>query len=400
MNGFMKCVIKALLPTLPFLLLANSLSAGEMRTWTDNQGRKVEAELVSSSETNLVMKLANGKEVDFLIGRLSPEDQEYLKANREPSKGNTTNAKPELNFDAPWPERVSFKDDPNVSIIEEIPETKRFIYESANFRYVCDVRLAQSVVQGFARLFETTNLYCLSLPLGFSGGVKTKGKYQILLFEKIEDYVKEGGPPDSAGVFMSGRDLIMVPLTSLGVRPVGSSYMLDRDKSSKTLPHEIVHQLTPEPYFEAGSVGWFSEGVAEYVALSPYRSGSYNVRSNFASIFEYVTAFSKEYRTGRNLGTTINLPPIEKFFTQGYSSFLSNAPLNYGAGALITYYFFHFDGNGDAKRIKAFLKALQDGKKEKEALDVLLDGRTFKQLEEEIKKAWSRKGVDFYFSAG
>lgn len=395
------CPIARIAPLLWILLFPGVLPAGEMRTWTDIQGRKVEAELIRASDTNLVMRLANGKEVDFPVARLSPSDQEYLKARQPSSKGETpTTGTPVLNFDAPWPERVSFKDDPEISIIEENPDTKRFVYESANFRYVCDVRLARSVVQGFARLFETTNLYCHSLPLGFNGGEKTNGKYQILLFEKFEDYVEEGGPPESAGVFMGGRNLIMVPLNSLGVRPVGSGYMLDRDKSSKTLPHEITHQLTPSRYFNKGSRGWFTEGIAEYVAITPYRTGSYNVRSNFKPIVEYVTAFSKEYNTGRNIGTKIKLPPLEEFFTQEYSAFLANASLNYGAAALLTYYFFHFDGDGDAKRIKAFLNALQDGKQGKEALAVLLDGRTYDQLEQEIQKAWGRKGVDFTFGPG
>ena len=56
----------------------------------------------------------------------------------------------------------------------------------------------------------------------------------------------------------------MVPLESLGVRTLGSGYTLDRGKSNNTLPHELIHQLTPPPYFRHGSVGWFIEGIAEY----------------------------------------------------------------------------------------------------------------------------------------
>ena len=55
-------------------------------------------------------------------------------------------------------------------------------------------------------------------------------------------------------------------------------------------------------------------------------------------------------------------------------------------------------GEGDGKRIKAFLKVLREGKEGEKALDVLLDGRTFEQLEKDIVKAWGRKGVDFTFS--
>ena len=56
------------------------------------------------------------------------------------------------------------------------------------------------------------------------------------------------------------------------------------------------------------------------------------------------------------------------------------------------------DGNGDGKRIKRFLQALHEGAEGDKALEVLLDLRTFGELEDEIIKAWSRKGVDFTFS--
>jgi hypothetical protein len=56
------------------------------------------------------------------------------------------------------------------------------------------------------------------------------------------------------------------------------------------------------------------------------------------------------------------------------------------------------DRNEDAARIKNFLKALNEGKDGEDALNVLLDGQTWEELEEEIAKAYSRKGVDFTFS--
>ncbi len=138
----------------------------------------------------------------------------------------------------------------------------------------------------------------------------------------------------------------MVPLTSLGVRPVGSGYMFDRDKSSKTLPHELVHQLTPNRYYAPGSLGWFTEGIAEYVAVTPYRSGSYNVKLNFKPIVEYVTAYGKDGDGGRALGEKINLGSLRDFMLQSYSSFTANSQVNYGCGLLITNYFLHIGPRG------------------------------------------------------
>jgi hypothetical protein len=388
-----------------FLLLTGLAGAFESRSWTDVQGRKIEATMVREEGSSVVLKLKDGREVPYPLAKLSASDALYVQGVRSEPKAETsqkatisTNETDIANFDSKWPELVKFDEDPEIITVEEDIEKKRFIYESANYRYTCDVRLSKSVVKGFAVMFEATHLFCRSLPLGVNGGVKVKGKHQIILFEKFEDYVKAGGPPSSSGVFMSGRNIVMVPLTSLGVQKVGSGYMLDRDKSSSTLPHELTHQLTPEPYYQKGSMGWFTEGLAEYVATTPYRSGGYNVRANQKPIVDYATGYGSKDRGGRALGTEIKLPALKKFMLQEYSQFLEQPQLNYGCGLLITNYFLHMDGDGDGKRIKAYLKALHENKDAEESLSILLDGRTFEELTKDIVKAWSRKGVDFTFS--
>ena len=383
--------------TLSFSLLFLSLAhAAEVRSWTDIQNRKIEAALLRVEDKTVILKLKDGREVPYPLSKLSLADCKYVEQSR--ALPSAEKAEQGLNFGLPWPERIKFGEDPEVDTVEEDPEKKRFIYESANYRYVCDVRLSKSVVKGFAVLFEATHLYCRSLPLAINGGKTVDDKHQILLFEEFDDYVKAGGPPGSAGVFIGGRGVVMVPLTSLGVRPMGSGYMLDRDKSSKTLPHELVHQLTPEAYFGKGAMGWFTEGLAEYVAVTPYRSGAFSVRGNQKDIFDYATGFGSKDMGGRGLGTKIGLPALKTFMFQDYSQFLAQPQLNYGCGLLITTYFFHLDGEGDGKRIKAFLKALHDGVVGEKALDLLLGGRGFDQLEEDIMKAWGRKGVDFTFA--
>lgn len=372
------------------------------RVWTDEKGRKTKAELLKIENNCAVLLLPDGREAPFPIEKLSKIDQAFIKkfeldGDHEDEVEENEEAVT-LNFNDPWPERISFKDDPEIETIIEDADEKSFIYESANYRYNCDVRLSKSVVKGFAVMFEATHQFVRELPLGVNGGKKKNGKYQIILFETESDYAKAGGPPGSAGVFIGGKNIVMVPLTSLGVRPVGSGYMLDRDKSSKTLPHELVHQLTPSRYYAEGSMGWFTEGLAEYVAITPYRSGSYNVKKNFKPIVEYVTAYGKKGNGGRALGEEINVGSLKSFMLQPYGLFTLNAQLNYGCGLLITNYFFHMDREEDGARIKNFLKALNEGKEGEEALEVLLAGQTFEEMEQEIAKAYSRKGVDLIFS--
>lgn len=382
------------------------------RTWTDTQGRQIEATLVDSTDTEVILQLDSDNQIFRLpLSKLSAEDLKFLgkKAPAVPDKGPAPAppkkelppkpgpAEPagELNFNAPWPQTVKFDADPQIKTVTEDKETKKFIYESTNYRFVCNVRLSQSVVKGFAVMFESTYNYCRALPLAISGGSKTDGKYLILLFETKEQYVEAGGPPTSAGVYMPGRNTVMVPLTSLGVRPVGSSYMLDRDKASGTLVHEITHQLTPGPYYSRGAMGWFSEGLAEYVTATPYRSGVFKVKSNFDDIVAYATGYGKDDTRGRALGDKISAPALKDFMLMSYSNFTGpRANFNYGFGLILTTYFLHLDGDGDAARAKKFLQALRAGKTGQEAVDVLLDGRSYQEMQEAISKGWKRKRVE------
>lgn len=380
---------------LPWLLICHSSFAFalEPRLWLDSQGREVQASYVRSDGRNVILKLTDGRELPFPLEKLTLADRSYVEKILEKA-----NQEPEINFDAPWPERVGFSEDPEIQIIAEDVEKKQFIYESANYRYTSDVRLAASLVKGFAVMFEATHLYCRTLPLSLRSDRRVAGKYQIRLFEKEADYIKAGGIDSSAGVFMSDTGIVMVPLTSLGVRPVGSGYMLDRDKSSKTIPHELTHQLTPDAYFQKGALGWFSEGIAEYVASTPYRSGSYNVRGNLDDIIEFATGYGKKGMGGRALGDKISLIPLKTFMLKDYPSFMEDGQLNYGIALLITTYFLAMDGEGDAKRMKTYLAALLDGRDAEKSLDLLLDGRTFEELEKDITQAWGRKGIDLFFA--
>ena len=388
---------------LPLLLAALSLVAvpAWARTWTDTEGRSLEASLVKASDTEVTLQLDSTKKlVTFPLTRLCTADREFLKSeSKAPADKDTAPSADEgVNFDAPWPKTIRFDEDPQIATVEEDKDKKRFVYESSHYRFICDVRLAQSVVKGFAMMFESTYLYCRALPLAISGGGMTQGKYQILLFESKDGYIQAGGPPSSAGVFIPAKKSVMVPLTSLGVRAMGSGYILDRDKANSTLVHELTHQLTPDAYYEEGALGWFSEGLAEYTTATPYRSGIFKVKSNFDDIVAYATGYGKDDTRGRALGDKISAPALKDFMLMSYGNFTGpRANFNYGFGLILTTYFLHLDGEGDAARAKKFLQALRDGKRGQQAIDVLLDGRSYEEMEEAISKGWKRKRVEIEF---
>jgi len=302
------------------------------------------------------------------------------------------------NFDAEWPKLVkSFT--PEITVVEEDKENKVFTYHSPNYEFVSDVQLSKSVLKNFSTLFEATRNYCQELPLSLvKAHIPDKTvRFRILLFGTKGEYYKNGGPQGSAGVYRSGSGEILIPLTSLGVKKVGSKYTYDYKSTNKTLPHEIAHQLTNTEYFRPGARGWFSEGLAEYIAVTDYRSGKFMVNGNRRDIVDYVTDVSKRDNRGRRLGTEITAPDLKEFMLMSYSEFTSNGNFNYGFSALITYYFLHMDGEGERKNLNNFLKALNSGKVGEEAVNELLAGRTFDELEKAITKAWRSRRVKIMF---
>lgn len=399
-------------------LHAHELSA---RTFTDTQGREIEATVVEIDEDSAKLKLdSNGKTHDIPFTKLSQQDVDFLKASmqaeadeaesakqtsKKKSKKNKRKSTQDLidehglkeNFDAPWPGIVSVSVSTEASAVTENKEENIFIYHSPNYEFTCDVRLSKSVLTKFAVMFEATRELYRQLPIS-SMKAHVPGEQhrnKILLFETKETYLKNGGPIGSAGAYFPAKDAILVPLTSLGVKKVGSSYMFDHDKSNKTLPHEIIHQLTDGEYYASGAIGWFSEGMADYCATTPYRSGKFLVKTNASAIKEYATAYGKDNNGGRNMGTEFDAPDLKSYMTMSYGQFTQNGNFNYGLGLLITYYFFHMED--DRSNITAFLKALKEGKEGDAALEVLLNGRSYDELEEQITKKWRSKGVRITF---
>ncbi len=376
--------------------------AEPIRVWTDDQGRTVEARYLSSDDSVVVLQLEDGRESRFPIAKLSPEDLTYLQkirgAQTEHDPTKTAQNLPAPNFQSDWPATVKNASSGEVTTVLEDVEKGEFIYESDHYQFISDVRLAQSLVKGFATVFESTHAFCRALPLGLNQVSANGRKHQIFLFEKVKTYWKKGGPLNSLGVYLSDSKIIMVPLTSLGVKKVGSGYMLNLDECSKTLPHELTHQLTPDPYYEIGSVGWFIEGIAEYVATTPYRSGTFMAASNVDEIIDYATAFDRDSMVGRNVGEVIQMPPLEQFLMRNYQDPYPDMNQLYAVSLLLTTYFIKMDGEGDGRRLQAFLKALHAGKKGQEALDFLLDGRSYGQLEQDVAKAWKSKGIRIFFA--
>ncbi len=73
--------MKKLLTLAVIGMLTASITAGEMRTWTDSKGRNVTAEMVGMKDGKVLMKLESGKTLAFPLNLLSPADQKFVRDN-------------------------------------------------------------------------------------------------------------------------------------------------------------------------------------------------------------------------------------------------------------------------------------------------------------------------------
>ncbi len=371
---------------------------GAERDWTNSTGKMIRAELVEVQGDKAVLRMG-GKDFPVPVASLSPEDRQFIATWEKGAPADlSADAAVKPNWDGAWPSLVSADVNQPIEVLKEDEAAGEYVYASPHYEFICDVKLNTSVVKRFSLLFEATNQVCRELPLGMVKPFR-ESRHKIHLFETEQAYFAKGGPEGSAGVYISrdGEGDILVPLTSLGVKKVGSNYSVDYDKENTTLSHEITHQLTDAVYFSEGSRGWFTEGLAEYVANSGYRSGKFDI-DDLGKLKAQVTAYGEDGRGGRALGENIFAPDLQAFFTQDYGAFVANANLNYGLAALVVYYFFHMDGNKDAANVKAFLKALKEGKPATEAYEGLLAGRAWDQMEADITQGWRSRGVKITFN--
>jgi hypothetical protein len=382
---------------------ASGAVAGEAaRTWTSRDGRSFQGVLLGVADGKARVARADGKEFELALESLSAADQahaqKFLKAApKVVSGGMLAGYDPsKADFTRTWPRDVDVPQDTSITVIEEDKEGKKFIYESPHFRFECDALLRSALLSKLATMFEVAYAAHREVPLG---NRRTRaagsGKFRARLFEKEEDYRKAGGPAGSAGVYMGDKDVFMVPLENLGVKKSGTGYTYDSKGDFHVLFHEITHQLWADYDMKAGT--WMVEGFAEYMALMPFRGNRITLTQGRQEIPDYAIAYGRGGDGGRALGEEFSMPRLEKFMAMDQPEFYKKMNFNYGCGLLLVYYFAELDGERDGKLLRDCFKAMHDGARGEDARKVLLNGRTYEQLETEFALAMRKAGAKITF---
>lgn len=365
---------------LVFSLAAIASSQEAERAWTSADGKKMTGTLEAFDGVTVQIRTAKAA-FKFPISRLSPEDQKYIKdwaANKPAAVG-------------PWPDFVEVPLDLPVQTVSEAEGT--CIYRSPHFEFRSPIRLSQSVIREFARIFEATFEAVKALPVGFDPKANESGFFVTELFRTKEEYYAAGGPEGSGGVYKTRDDKIMIPLEFLGVKAVGNRFILEPRGDNDVLKHEIAHQVTRR-WLLLSDV-WFVEGLAEYIAAARYKDGRYTFKNIAGSVEEYVFQ-----RTDQTAYPMLPVETLLNITFQEWAAALTGSGINrnYPSANLLMFYFLHLDGDGKGTAVAEYLRALDKGEDQAAAMKKhLVRDREMAALSQDVRDKLRGVGIRVEF---
>ncbi len=339
-----------------------------LRPWKDTQGRVLQASFISSTAESVTVRMADGREHDIPLTRLSPEDQAFVKTQAAltptlaPGPATAAASAP-----AParvpvekrvWPQNVIVNSrSVEIQPVEESAPARRFVYRSEAFEFMSQAKLAGSVMKEVARTFEATRALVTALPWGVvcrpPEGLE---RYQAALYETRNDYIAAGGPENSGGVYMTGEKIFKVPFPSMGLEMRGKTWFKNDNYSGDTLIHEITHQMMHDylPFLPV----WVIEGTAEYTEMLPYNAGTFRADAHKGALRDHIAEMMK-----RGYGAQIaNLETHMKMNRSEWGGIAesSNRAMGelYFRSVLIVYFFCHLDGDKKGTRFMKFMDAV------------------------------------------
>jgi hypothetical protein len=265
-------------------LLVCSLAMSESRSWTNAQGKQIQAGFGGLKDGNVTLILASGQSAVVALTSLSVEDQTWVRLNA--SKAVVGIADPADAARIPWDKRrmPSEVREPmlymNIRVVKEEPGD--CIYESGHFQFKTSAKLGAILMKDVCRAFESTYELVRLMPWGITPKPEEgRKKFQAELYATREQYLASGAPSWSAGVYVRKDKVFRMPFDELGIsNTVGANgaYYRKGEINNDTITHEITHQMMHEylPYMPV----WLIEGLAEYTSNLAYKGGIFSVSSD------------------------------------------------------------------------------------------------------------------------
>ena len=323
---------------LAFLSLVVTASA-ELRTWTNTAGRAIRAELLSVEDGNALLEF-EGKRSTVPLTDLSEVDRTYITDDWIPpfDYGNFRRG------GKPWPAAVDLLPGATeIEIITAEPEKRNFVYRTKNFEFTSDAELAGSTMKTVSESFEATYLLLQSLPWSVSSRAEDEPLFPASLFEHFSDYVKNGGPPNSGGVYKRQEHRFYVPFQSLGLKKKSGRYFRADRFDVEVLVHEVTHMMMAKQL--AYLPIWVIEGSAEFTSSMPYSAGRFRCDDTDKGLRDYLEKYGRG-RGGREFSVK-DLRGVLEISREEWQSRTQASSSEqhrlYAAAFVLFYYFEHLD---------------------------------------------------------
>lgn len=404
--------------------------APAIRTWTTTDGRTFQAALVSVQGTQITVRTTAGQLAQIALLRLSLADQTFVRSQQPGAAGASAAAgrvPPEQRI---WPVKVEVDSRAvEVATVSESPAKQKYVYRSRVFEFAAQDKLAGSVMKEVARTFEATFSLVQALPWGIDPKPPADlGFYQAKFYLSRANYLADGGPANSGGVYFSKDRVFRVPFESLGLEQRGKTWFKDSNYRADTVVHEITHQMMHDflPFLPT----WVIEGTAEYTSMLPLNAGAFAAGSHPRGIKDYLKNAADAQITPASLGPLLEHMRMPSADWQAQASGGGPAQRRlYVTSALLVYYFSHLDGDGKGLRFLRYMDKIAEARdawatffkdprvqhspdgsfrypgdlplpsqKMRDEyglsqLDLLLDGRDAAKLQKDVSDAYKKIGV-------
>ncbi|MCW1921869.1 hypothetical protein OKA05_04855 [Luteolibacter arcticus] len=247
--------------------------------------------------------------------------------------------------------------------VEKTPEAG-IIYRTEHFEIVSDAELAPPAAKEVAGTFEAIHRLLAASPWGILAN-PAGGRFRIELHADPDAYLKAGGPSDRPGIYIASRKVFIAPLESFGLEKSPKGWQRREDIDTSALTRALTPMMMNDAL--AGLPMWLIEGAAGYMELMPVKGGTFspaghlkNVQQRAGEIEAYPLArvFTMDRPTwdsGDKDAPAAKDPSNSTVF--GNRSLLPR--INH-TGMLITWYFIHAEGDGDAVLLRKFIAACRE----------------------------------------
>lgn len=407
MNRFvflvMSRLVRAAVTALALAALHNSPAQdGQLRTWTNLEGRTVRASLIEANATHVRLQLENGTQSAVAISTLSADDQAFLKVT-----GGRTAVQP---MAAPgggglqWPGVISVKPrELDISIGKQDDAARRYHYNSGSFEFISTAPLTNAVVREVAADFELVREAIRQLPWNWAPQPREGPFFRIFMAETFEDYVALGGG-DTRGTIKDDNGITR--FDSIGLKKVAQRYAFDRrEKSDGELVTLVTQLLTAD--MRGYMTPWSYDGLTHFLRDVAYQNGKLSFQGLESSMKRMLKDREKYKFEADRLMTCLQ---------SDWNQRTSDADLirhrEITDGMLLFYFFGYMDGDGTGAGLHAYFKDVakaghayltRDPNRSRDSaevqrktyLDRLVAGRSMEQIKAEIVAKYRAYGIKF-----